>query len=71
MVPMKRPRALIAAAPRPGTCSGSAAASQMGIPTVLAKLSTLARDVAPIPRRGELTMRVNAPTSWGLIMTVR
>ena len=44
---------------------------QIGIPIVLANARTRDIDVDPIPRRGELTMRVNAPTSWGLTSTVR
>ena len=68
---MKRRIALTAAGPRPGTCSGSDAASQIDIPIVFANASTRDIDVEPIPRRGELTIRVNAPTSCGLISTVR
>ncbi len=71
IVPMKRVNALIAAAPRSGTCSGSEAASQIELPIVFAKPSTRDIEVEPIPRRGELTIRVNAPTSCGFSSTVR
>ena len=33
--------------------------------------STLDNEVDPIPRRGELTIRVNAPASCGLISVIR
>ena len=68
---MNRRSALTAAAPSAGTCSGSEAASQIDMPIVFANASRRDTDVDPIPRRGELTIRVNAPTSWGLTITVR
>ena len=71
IVPMNRRSALIAAAPRPGTCSGSEAASQTETPIVLANPSTREIEVVPMPRRGELTIRVNAPASCGLTSTFR
>ncbi len=49
IVPMKRRSALTAAAPRPGTCSGSAAASQTGSPIVSAWASTRESEVWPMP----------------------
>ncbi len=54
---MKRPSALIAADPSPGTDAGSAAASQMLMPTVEAWVSTRESDVCPIPRRGLFATR--------------
>ena len=71
MTPMKRLSALTAAPPRPGTCSGSAAASQIEIPSVFACDSTRETEVFPIPRRGLLTIRVNEPASCGLTSTCR
>ena len=72
IVPMNRRSALIAAAPEArAPARASAAASQIGLPIVFANASTRDIDVAPIPRRGELTIRVNAPTSCGLTSTVR
>ncbi len=58
MVSMKRPNALTAAVPRPGTAAGSAAASHTLTPIVSAWAMTRESDVCPIPRRGELTTRV-------------
>ena len=71
IVDMKRRSAFCAAAPSAGTDSGSAAASQTGIPIVSAWLSTRESDVWPIPRRGELATRVNAFASCGLTRKVR
>ena len=68
---MKRPSARIAAPPSPGTAAGSAAASQMLAPIVCAWAMTRPSDVWPIPRRGELTTRVNETTSKGLARIVR
>ena len=68
---MKRLRAFWAAVPRPGTLSGSAAASHTGRPIVSAWLSTRDSDVCPSPRLGEFAIRVNAPASCGLTMKVR
>ena len=68
---MNRRSALTAGAPSPGTCSGSEAASQIDVPIVLQNASTRDSEVEPIPRRGELTIRVNAPTSCGLTSVVR
>ena len=68
---MKRRIALTAAAPSPGTPSGSAAASHTETPIVFANASSFDTEVAPIPRRGELTTRVNEPASCGLTSTVR
>ena len=70
-MPMNRRSDLIAAAPRPGTSSGAAASSHTVSPVVLACESSRETVVLPIPRRGELTIRVNAPTSCGLTSTVR
>ena len=68
---MKRPNALSAAVPSPGTRSGSAAASHTGTPIVSACESTRDSEVCPIPRFGELATRVNAPASCGLARNVR
>jgi hypothetical protein len=69
MVDMKRSSALRAAVPRPGT--SPAAASHTGMPSVSAWESTRDSDVCPIPRRGELAIRPNAPASCGLTRNVR
>ncbi len=71
MVDMKRPSALRAAVPRPGTSSGTSATSQTGAPVASAWASTRLSDVAPSPRRGELAIRVNALSSCGLTRKVR
>ncbi len=63
IVAMNRLSALTAGPPSPGTCSGSDAASQIDVPVVLANASSRDIEVEPIPRRGELTIRVNAPAS--------
>ena len=68
---MKRPSALLAAVPSPGTLSGSAAASHTGTPIVSAKERTRESEVWPSPRFGEFATRVNAPASCGLIRKVR
>ena len=68
---MKRPSALRAAVPSPGTLSGSAAASHTGTPIVSACERTRESEVWPSPRLGELATRVNAPASCGLAMNVR
>ena len=68
---MKRWNAFTAAVPSPGTASGSAAASHTVMPAVLAQPITRDIEVAPIPRRGELTMRPKLTTSCGLTSTVR
>ena len=63
IVAMNRLNALTAGPPSPGTCSGSDAASQIDVPVVLENASSRDIEVEPIPRRGELTIRVNAPAS--------
>ncbi len=68
---MNRSSALIAAAPRPGTCRGDAAASQTDTSIVAAWLVIRASDVCPRPRRGEFAIRVNATTSYGLASSDR
>ena len=71
MTDMKRSTALMAAAPRPGTCWGSAATSQIDSPMVFAYPAMRPCDVWPIPRRGELTMRPKATASAWLTSSVR
>ena len=71
IVAMNRRSALTAAAPRFGTCSGSDAASQTEVPVVLVKASRRDIEVEPIPRRGALTIRVNAPASCGFTSVIR
>ena len=68
---MKRPSARWAAVPSAGTSSGLTAASQGGMPIVSACASTRESDVWPMPRFGELAIRVNAPPSAGLTRNVR
>ena len=68
---MKRRSAFTAAAPRPGICSGAAAASHTETPTAAAWASTRASEVWPSPRRGELAMRVKLTTSNGLASSDR
>ena len=68
---MKRRSALTAAAPSPGTSSGAEATSQIELPVVLANASTRDIEVEPIPRLGELTIRMNEPLSCGLTNTCR
>ena len=68
---MKRPTALIAAAPSPGTRSGAAAMSQIGSPSVFACPISRACEVCPMPRRGEFTIRPKATVSDGLTSSVR
>ena len=70
IVDMNRRSALTAGAPSPGTCSGSEAASQIDVPVVLQNASTRESEVEPTPRRGEFTIRVNAPASWGFTSVV-
>ena len=60
---MKRPSALTAGLPSVGTVSGSAATSHGVEPIVSAWASTRESDVCPMPRLGELAIRVNAPPS--------
>ncbi len=60
---MKRPSAFTAAAPRPGTCRGEAAASHTETSSAAACAVTRASVVAPMPRRGELATRVKLTTS--------
>ena len=59
IVSMKRSSALRAAVAEPGDVVASAA-SQTVIPIAAACASTRDSDVCPIPRRGELAIRVNA-----------
>jgi hypothetical protein len=68
---MKRPIALIAARPRPGTRSGSRATSQTGSPSVAAWAITRDSDVCPIPRRGLFATRVKLTWSAGLASSER
>jgi len=68
---MKRPTALIAAEPSPGTSSGVMATSKIGSPIVLAWETIRACEVSPMPRRGELTTRWKDTTSCGLVSSVR
>ena len=56
---MNRLNAFWAAAPSPGTLSGSEATSQIELPIVFACEITRDSDVDPIPRRGELTARIH------------
>mgnify|MGYP001792031388 CR=1 FL=1 len=60
-----------AAAPGPGRPVRAVARSHAAARVVLAWASGRESVVEPIPRRGELTIRVNAPTSCGLTSTVR
>ena len=71
MTDMKRPTALTAAAPRPGTISGRSAISQTTSPTVFAWFRIRACVVSPMPRFGELTMRPKATASLGFVSQVR
>ena len=66
IVAMKRLSALIAAAPRPGMCSASAATSQTDSPTRAEWATIRDSDVCPSPRRGELATRLKLTTSNGL-----
>ena len=68
---MNRRSAFTAAEPMPGTSSGAAASSHTVSPVVLEWPSSRLIVVVPIPRRGELTIRVNAPVSWWLTRTFR
>jgi hypothetical protein len=68
---MKRPTALTAAEPSPGTDSGASATSHTDSPIVLAYETSRPCVVLPIPRRGELTARWKAIVSDGLTSSVR
>ena len=63
IVAMNRVSDLTALAPRPGICSAAAAASHTDTPIVAECATIRDSEVRPSPRRGELTIRVNATTS--------
>ena len=68
---MKRPSALTAAVPRPGTAAGVAAASQIVMPIVWACVRTRESDVWPMPRRGVFATRWKLTASCGFASSVR